>query len=74
MSKTEFKSFRAENAGCIQEAEMPLEDQGLVCIQGQNLDEGDSNGSGKTTLFELLAQPFLVRLLRRLGRMTFLTL
>tara|TARA_Y100000310_G_scaffold344224_1_gene455827 strand:- start:2934 stop:5219 length:2286 start_codon:yes stop_codon:yes gene_type:complete len=55
MSKTEFKSFRAENAGCIQEAEMPLEDQGLVCIQGQNLDEGDSNGSGKTTLFELLA-------------------
>ncbi|RKZ91569.1 MAG: hypothetical protein DRQ40_09740, partial [Gammaproteobacteria bacterium] len=34
---------------------MPLEDQGLVLIRGENHDEGDSNGSGKTTLFELLA-------------------
>jgi len=53
--RTRFQSFRIENAGCFVEADVPLDDQGLVFVRGENLDEGDSNGSGKTTLFELLA-------------------
>lgn len=53
--KTIFEQFAAYNAGCIEEAVMPLEEQGLVLIRGENHDEGDSNGSGKTTLFELMA-------------------
>jgi DNA repair exonuclease SbcCD ATPase subunit len=53
--KTEFERFRIENGGCIEEADMPLVDQGLVLIRGENEDEGGSNGAGKSTLFELLA-------------------
>ena len=36
----------------IEEAELPLENQGVVLIVGENLDEGGSNGSAKSTLFE----------------------
>lgn len=50
-----FKNFAVRNGGCILEADMPLENQGLVLIQGVNNDEGGSNGSGKSTLFDLLA-------------------
>lgn len=53
--KTTFEKFTVHNGMCIEEAVIPLEDQGLVLIRGENLDEGDSNGSGKTTLFELFA-------------------
>lgn len=53
--KTTFESFTVHNGMCIEHAVIPLEDQGLVLIRGENLDEGDSNGSGKTTLFELFA-------------------
>lgn len=53
--KTEFSRFYVENGACIEQADMPLSNQGLVLIRGENLDEGDSNGSGKTTLFELLS-------------------
>lgn len=52
--RTEYENFSIQNGGCIVEASMPLKDQGLVFIKGENLDEGDSNGSGKTTLLELL--------------------
>jgi DNA repair exonuclease SbcCD ATPase subunit len=52
---TTFERFTVRNGMCVEHAELPLEDQGLVLIRGENLDEGDSNGSGKTTLFELLA-------------------
>jgi DNA repair exonuclease SbcCD ATPase subunit len=50
-----FKNFTIRNGGCITEADMPLDNQGLVLIQGVNKDEGGSNGSGKSTLFDLLA-------------------
>lgn len=53
--KTDFERFRVENGGCIEEADMPLSDQGLVLIRGENEDEGGSNGAGKSTLFELLS-------------------
>jgi hypothetical protein len=42
-----FKNFSVRNGGCIVEADMPLENQGLVLIRGVNHDEGGSNGSGK---------------------------
>jgi energy-coupling factor transporter ATP-binding protein EcfA2 len=55
MSKIIYKNFSVLNGGCISQATMPLENQGLVLIQGVNKDEGGSNGSGKSTLFDLLA-------------------
>ena len=55
MPRVTYKKFSAQYAGCIEYASMPLDNQGLVFIQGENRDEGDSNGSGKSTLFELLA-------------------
>lgn len=54
MSKTIFKNFRIQNGICVEEAEVPLEHQGIVFIKGENLDEGGSNGSGKTSIMELL--------------------
>ncbi len=53
--KTRFKRLRVKNALSFAAADMPLDDQGLVLIRGENLDEGDSNGAGKSTLFELMA-------------------
>lgn len=53
--KTTFERFTVHNGMCVEQAVIPLEDQGLVLIRGENLDEGDSNGSGKTTLFELFS-------------------
>lgn len=55
MSQLIYKNFSVLNGGCIGEAHMPLDNQGLVLIQGINRDEGGSNGSGKSTLFDLLA-------------------
>lgn len=43
-------------------ADMPLDNQGLVLIRGENLDEGGSNGAGKSTPFELLYNLFYDRL------------
>lgn len=54
MSNTIYKRFRAQNAVSVKTASMPLEDQGLVLIRGENMDDRGSNGSGKTTLFELM--------------------
>lgn len=51
--KTIFKNFKIRNAECIEEADIPLDDQGIVLLKGENLDEGGSNGAGKTSLFEL---------------------
>ncbi len=51
----EFLDFKVENGGCIESAHLPLEDQGLVLVRGENLDEGGSNGAGKSTLFDLLS-------------------
>lgn len=51
--KTIFKNFKIRNAECIEYADIPLENQGIVLIKGDNLDEGGSNGAGKTSLFEL---------------------
>ncbi len=51
----EFLDFKVENGGCIESARLPLEDQGLVLVRGENLDDGGSNGSGKSTLFDLLS-------------------
>jgi DNA repair exonuclease SbcCD ATPase subunit len=53
--KARFKRFRVKNALSFVTADMPLDEQGLVLIRGENLDEGGSNGAGKSTLFELLA-------------------
>lgn len=50
-----FKNFSVRNGGCIEYADLNLQDQGLVLVRGENLDEGGSNGSGKTTLFDLLS-------------------
>ena len=46
-----------KNFGCVQKAKLALVDQGLVFIQGRNLDTeaADSNGSGKTTLFKAVS-------------------
>jgi DNA repair exonuclease SbcCD ATPase subunit len=44
-----------ENFGVHGQARVPLDDQGLVLVEGRNLDaEGGSNGAGKTSL---LADP-----------------
>jgi len=50
--KTIFKKFRVENSSAIEEAEAPLEKQGVVLIVGENLDEGGSNGASKSSFFE----------------------
>lgn len=68
--KTDFKRFRIKNALSFEYADMPLDNQGLVFIQGSNLDEGDSNGSGKTTLFELLALSLFDKLTKTDRRVT----
>lgn len=54
MQKTIFKNFSIRNGICIEEADIPLENQGVVFIKGENLDEGGSNGAGKSSLFETL--------------------
>jgi len=51
--KARFKRLRVKNALSFASADMPLDEQGLVLIRGENLDEGGSNGAGKSTLFEL---------------------
>jgi len=58
----DFLSLTLDNAVCFKHAYMPLKDQGLVHIRGENLDEGGSNGSGKTSLFEMLFYLFYDRL------------
>lgn len=51
--KVEFNRLRVKNALSFVSADLPLKDQGLVLIRGENLDDGGSNGAGKTALFEL---------------------
>lgn len=49
-----IKRIEVENFGCLEHAEVPLADQGMVFVMGENLDteSSNSNGSGKTTLFK----------------------
>jgi DNA repair exonuclease SbcCD ATPase subunit len=68
---TTYKHFAVRNGGCIIEADMPLENQGLVLIQGVNNDEGGSNGAGKSTLGDLLASIITGRTGKRSGEKSF---
>lgn len=52
--KTTFKKFVIQNGLCISDAVVPLDNQGVVFIKGDNQDEGGSEGAGKTALFESL--------------------
>lgn len=45
-----LQHLRVHNFGSVEDAEVPLDEQGLVLLEGENLDAGGSNGSGKTTL------------------------
>lgn len=45
-----LQQLRIRNFGSVEEAEVPLDEQGLVLLEGENLDAGGSNGAGKTTL------------------------
>lgn len=49
----EFKSLVIQNAITYDSVKIPLSNQGLVSVIGNNKDTGDSNGSGKTTMWEL---------------------
>lgn len=51
----EFLDFKVRNAGPFEHADLPLQNQGLVLIKGDNRDEGGSNGAGKSSLFDLLS-------------------
>ena len=53
-------SLQINNFMTIGDAEIELNDRGLVLIQGQNLDDtsADSNGAGKTTLLDALCWAF----------------
>lgn len=53
--RARFNRLRVKNALSFATADMPLNDQGLVLLRGENLDEGGSNGAGKSTLFELMS-------------------
>jgi DNA repair exonuclease SbcCD ATPase subunit len=51
-----LKKLTIQNFMSIREAEIQLDGQGLILIQGKNMDDPafDSNGAGKSTTFEAL--------------------
>ncbi|WAB24982.1 exonuclease activity protein [Lysinibacillus phage vB_LfM_LysYB1] len=51
-----LKTMGIQNFMSIRKAEVPLENQGLILIQGKNLDDPafESNGAGKSTISEAL--------------------
>ena len=51
-----FKSIRIKNFLSLVDAEIPLENLGLVLIDGENHCNfgADSNGSGKSSIFEAI--------------------
>jgi DNA repair exonuclease SbcCD ATPase subunit len=49
-----FIRLHAENALTYRELDVPLDNQGLVLITGENRDTPGSNGSGKSSIWEIL--------------------
>lgn len=49
-----FLRVFAEDLLSYQTLDLPLCDQGLVLVEGTNLDLGGSNGSGKSSIFEII--------------------
>jgi DNA repair exonuclease SbcCD ATPase subunit len=49
-----LKKLYINNFLSYKEAEMDLENRGIVFIRGENLDTGGSNGAGKSTILEAL--------------------
>jgi DNA repair exonuclease SbcCD ATPase subunit len=53
----EFVQLSVKDFGCFKKAALPLRQQGLVLILGENRDTAaaDSNGSGKSTVFKAMS-------------------
>jgi len=49
-----IKELEGTDLFSYEQFHLPLEDLGLVFVDGVNLDDGGSNGAGKTTLFKAL--------------------